>query len=193
MRGKCPRIRDSVRLARDTAIFSVSARRTHLGPKEPIVGPRGHRFGATWVQTRPKGNPNRTLVDFVHQLGQRNLLRPPTEAPIFGDFGPFWARLGPHLGVRSAKTQNLRKLRTTNPDTVATFFLHFGSPSTKKLRFSVFGPVPGFLPVPRAVLSQNGPKSSYFAFSRPWGSGQSKHKLEESCGQPSRCGQPFLA
>ena len=53
------------------------------------------------------------------------------------------------------------------------------------MRFSVFGPGPGFRQVPTAVLGQIGPKSSYFAFSCQLGSGQSKHKMQQSCGHPS--------
>ena len=73
--------------------------------------------------------------------------RPLGTKPVFCDF--------PSLGVRSAKTQNVKRLRTTIPDTVVTFFCAFGTPSGGKLWFSVFGPVPGFLQVP---AGQNRPK-----------------------------------
>ena len=46
------------------------------------------------------------------------------------------------------------KLWTTLPDTLVTYFFHFGPPSTGKWRFYVFSPVPGFLQVPTAVLGQ---------------------------------------
>ena len=45
------------------------------------------------------------------------------------------------LGVRSGKTQNVKKLWTTIPDSVV-FFFDFGTPSAVKLRFSVFSPRP---------------------------------------------------
>ena len=104
----------------------------------------GHRFGATWVQTRPKGNPNRTKVDYVHQIGQRNLLGPPTEGPgpVLGEFGPFWARLGPAprtatraWSTSAAGTWAFQVPRAngggpnTIPDSVVTFFLDFGTPA----------------------------------------------------------------
>ena len=58
------------------------------------------------------------------------------------------------------------------------FVFDFGTPSAGKFRSSVSGPGPGFLSEPRAVLGQNGPKSSYFMFSRHRGSGPSKRKLQ---------------
>ena len=64
-----------------------------LGPTDTVSGPNGSKHGKKATQTAPK-------LIFVHQIGQQNLLGRPTEAlgPVFGDFGPFWARLGPHLG-----------------------------------------------------------------------------------------------
>ena len=50
----------------------------------------------------------------------------------------------------------------------------FGTPCTGNLHFSDFGPGPGFLLVPRAVLGQNSLKPSYFVISRPWESGCKK-------------------
>ena len=44
---------------------------------------------STWVQTRPKGNPNTTPVDCVHQPGRRILLGP--FLVILGRFGPAWS------------------------------------------------------------------------------------------------------
>ena len=44
---KCPRIRNSVRLAQDTAICRFQPAGHTQGPNEPILGPNGHRFGAT--------------------------------------------------------------------------------------------------------------------------------------------------
>ena len=74
-----------------------------------------------------------TQVDFVHHLGQQNLLGPPKEAlgPVFGDFGPFWARLGPQLGGWSTFVAGTRALRVLKvivcrpnniPDSVVNFF-----------------------------------------------------------------------
>ena len=82
------------------------------------------------------------------------------------DPGPKWPKITivcdfPPVGVWPAKALEEEKLRTTTPDTVVTFVSHFGPPSTGKLRFSVFGPVPGFLSVPRALLGQDG-RQSYF-------------------------------
>ena len=122
-------MRDLVRLARDTAISGVQPAGHIRGPNEPILGPT-----VTGVQTRPKGNPNSTQVDCVHQLGQPNLLGPPTEAagPVFGDFGSFWARPGHgHSGARSTLASGTRALSVpkvivrrpnTIPDSVVTFF-----------------------------------------------------------------------
>ena len=50
------------------------------------------------------------------------------ENPLFCDFPP--------LGVRSTKTQNVKKVRTTIPDSVV------GTPGAGKLCFSVFSPRP---------------------------------------------------
>ena len=49
------------------------------------------------VKKRQNGSPNITEVDSVHQRGQRNLPAPVSElpGPVFGDFGPLWARPGP--------------------------------------------------------------------------------------------------
>ena len=59
--GKCPRIRDSVRLARDTAIFRFQPAGHIRGPNEPILGPtdtvsgpHGSRHGQKATQTVPK-------------------------------------------------------------------------------------------------------------------------------------------
>ena len=46
------------------------------------------------------------------------------------------------LGVDSVKTSTVKKLRTTILDNVVTFLPRFGTPSTEKLHFSVFGPGP---------------------------------------------------
>ena len=85
----------------------------------------------------------------------------------------------PPVGVRSARAGpnvKCKKVAENHPRYRGNIFFHFGPPSTGKLRFSVFGPGPGFIQVPTAVLGQNGPKSLYFAFSRLWGSGRSNRK-----------------
>ena len=99
---RCPRIRDLVRLARDTAIFRFQPAGHIRGPNEPILGPtdtvlgpHGSKHGQKATQTVSK-----LILSINHQLGQRNHLGPSTEAPgpVFGDFGPFGPRFGPHLG-----------------------------------------------------------------------------------------------
>ena len=91
------------------------------------------------------------------------------EMPVFCDFLP--------VGVRSGKTEDVKKLRTTIPDSVVIFFLNFGAPSAGKFYFSVFSPRLGFLQVPKAALGSNGLKYPCCATSRPWGSGRPKRKM----------------
>ena len=88
--------------------------------------------------------------------------------PVFCDFPPL---------VRSAKTLKVNRLRTGGEKLLGRpDFFPRSTPSTGKLCFSVFGPGPGFLEVPRAVLGQNGLKPPFFVFSCPWGSGRPKRK-----------------
>ena len=80
--------------------------------------------------------------------------------PVFRNFPP--------LGVRSVKTESLKKLHNCGDKLLGRpHFPPKSASSTGKLRCSVFRPE--FLLVPRAVLGQNGPKSQYFAISCPWG------------------------
>ena len=140
--GKCPCIRDSVCLARDTAIFRFQPAGHIWGPSEPILGPPDTVLGATWVQSRLKGNPNSTQVNFVPQLRQRNLPEPPRETlgPIFGNFGPAWGPTrGPPRGRPPRRTEHFGGRGTglpgskadclssqLHPDSVVTIFFHFG-------------------------------------------------------------------
>ena len=73
---KCPRIQDSVRPARDTAILWFEpaghirgANEPFLGPTDTVLGPHGSTHGL-------KGNLNSTQIVVVHQVEQRNLLEP---------------------------------------------------------------------------------------------------------------------
>ena len=47
------------------SLFFGSSSQDTFGAKRTHFGPNRHRFGATWVQTRPKSNPNGTQVDFA--------------------------------------------------------------------------------------------------------------------------------
>ena len=59
------------------------------------------------------------------------------------------------------------------------------APGTGKLRSSVCGPRPVLLSGPRAFLGQRGLDPPSFVLSRPWGSDWRKHKMQNSCRQPS--------
>ena len=89
--------------------------------------------------------------------------------PVFCDF--------PAVGVRSAKTQNVKKFRNFGEKLLgrADFFSK-SAPSSEKLRFFPFL-ARNFSKCQGAALGQKGLNPQYFAISRPWGSGQRKHKM----------------
>ena len=96
--------------------------------------------------------------------------RPLGTKPVFCDFPP--------LGVRSAKTQNVKKLRNFWEKLLRRIdFPPKSPPSSGKSRFPVFGPE--FLEVLRAALGQKGLETLYFAISRLWVSVWPKRNVQK--------------
>ena len=79
--------------------------------------------------------------------------------PVFCDFPP--------VVVRSAKTQDVKKLRNFGEELLGTDFFPKSAPSSRKLYFSVFGPE--ILAVPRGCPSPKGPKIPVFCDLSPVG------------------------
>ena len=103
-----------------------------------------------------------SLVKPIYYLGGRPL----GTKPVFCDFLP--------LGVRSAKTHSVKKMRNFLEKLLGrTDFPPKSAPSSRKLRVSVFGPEFLLKGCPRP----KGPKTPVVAISRPWGSGRSKRKM----------------
>ena len=67
-------------------------------PTDTILGQKS-------VKTRQRGSPHSTQVDSAREHGRRAPRAPVSEppGPVFGDFGPFWARFGPTLGPPQAR------------------------------------------------------------------------------------------
>ena len=147
---KCPQTRDSVHLARDTAIFQFQPARHVWGPNEPILGPTDTVSGPHGFKHGQKATQSVLKLILFINLDNGTILGRSTEAPgpVFGDFGLFWARLGPHQGptlgtatgalwhfgtlataTRAFRVPNLIVYRpNTIPDSVVTFFLRFWEP-----------------------------------------------------------------
>ena len=142
--------------------FSVSARRTHLGPNEPVLGPtdtvsgpHGSKHGQKATQTVPKlilsikldngtfwGPPRRHRGPFLVILGRLGPQKvPPGVRPGHGHSGA-WGTLA--AGTRAFRVPKAIVCRpNTTPDNVITFFLEFRTPVA-------LGPVKG--PVGLACL-----------------------------------------
>ena len=109
---KCPRIRDSVRLARDTAIFRFQPAGHIRGPDEPILrptdtvsGPHGSEHGQKETQTVPK------LILSIN-LGNGTFWGGPRRHR--GPFLVSCGRVGPghgHSGARGASAADTRAFR----------------------------------------------------------------------------------
>ena len=94
------------------------------------------------------------------------------KSPVFRDIPP--------VGLRSAKTQNVKMLSNFGEKLLGRpDFSPKSAPSSGKLCFSVFDPE--FFSVPRAALGQKGLENQDFPISRPWGSGRPKRKKQKSC------------
>ena len=115
---KCPRIRASVCLARDTAIFPFQPAGHIRGPDVPILGPmdtvsgpHGSKHGQKATQTVPKSILSITLDNGTFWGPPRR-----HRGPFFGDSGPFQARWGPTCGPPRARPLGRME--------------HFGGPDT---------------------------------------------------------------
>ena len=117
----------------------------------------GRNFGGVRIFT-PKAPlaPGNCIFPFSAQpwdfsLSAKGRPRPKwPEIPVFYDFLP--------VGIRSGKTEDVKKLRTTILDSVVRFSFDFGTPSAGKLWFSVFisGPLaPGNYDFPFSARSRN--------------------------------------
>ena len=90
--------------------------------------------------------------------------------PVFCDFLP--------VGVRSAKTQTVKTLRTFWEKLLGrTGLPPKSAPSSGKLRFSVFAR--NVSTCQGAAQGQKGLNPQHFAISRPWGSGRPKRKCKK--------------
>ena len=92
---KCPGIRNSVRLARDTAIFRFQPAGHIRGPNEPILGPtdtvsgpHGSKHGQKATQTVPKLILSINLDNGTFWGAPRRHRGP--FLVILGHFGPVW-------------------------------------------------------------------------------------------------------
>ena len=94
-RERCPRIRDSVRLSRDTAIFRFQPAGHIRGPNEPVLGPtdtvsgpHGSKQGQKATQTVPKLALSINLDNGTFWGAPRRHQGP--FWVILGHFGPAW-------------------------------------------------------------------------------------------------------
>ena len=92
--------------------------------------------------------------------------------PVFCDFPP--------LGVRSVKTQNVKKLRGFREKLLGVRVFSPKVPLAPGNRVFLFS-ARNFSKCQGAALGQKGLKPQYFAISHPWGSGRSKRKVQKSC------------
>ena len=89
------------------------------------------------------------------------------EFPVFCDFLP--------LGVRSVKTQNVKKLRSFREKLLGVRFFFPKEPLAPGNCVFLCS-TQSFSKCQGAALGQKGLKTQYFAISSPWGSGRSKRK-----------------
>ena len=139
---KSPRIRDSVRLARDTATFWFQPAGHIRGPNEPVSGPTDTVSGPHGPKHSQKATQTLLKLIMSINLDNRTFRGPPRRhrGPFFCDFEPFWARLPPppppgkatrteHSGSRDTGLPSPNPDRhKTIPDSVVTFFPHSRTP-----------------------------------------------------------------
>ena len=88
---------------------------------------------------------------------------------VFCDFPP--------LGFRSAKTQNVKKLRNFGENLFGRNFFPKVPLAPQNCVFLF--PARNFSQCQGAALGQKGLKNQYFAISRPWGSSRRKHDVKK--------------